>query len=94
MATSEPEPEAPQEASYAGTIVLCGIIALGLTWTYLLFGTSGLGWWAKGGVTIVIFPAMYFAWRWRQQKINRQLEVLQRWADDNDAKTTKRRKPA
>ncbi|HEX7376850.1 MAG TPA: hypothetical protein VF278_07045 [Pirellulales bacterium] len=94
MATSAPNPEPTEEASYGGTIVLCGIIALGLTWTYLLFGASGLGWWVKGGATIVIFPTMYFGWRWRQQKINRQLEVLQRWADDDDAKTKKRRKPA
>lgn len=94
MVTSKPEPEPPAETSYGGTIVLGGIIALGLTWTYLLFGTSGLGWWAIGAPPIVIFPMMYLAWRWRRQRTNKQLEALQRWADDDDTKTGKPRKPA
>ncbi|MGH7136224.1 MAG: hypothetical protein ACREHD_10825 [Pirellulales bacterium] len=94
MSTNSSEPDAP-EASYGGAIVLFGIIALGLTWTYLLFGTSGLGWWAIGAPPVVIIPTMYLAWRWRRQRINKQLEALQRWADDDDAKKEKRRrKPA
>jgi hypothetical protein len=94
MATNPTEPDAP-EASYGGAIVLFGIIALGLTWTFLLFGWGGLEIWGKAAATVVIFPTMYYAWRWRQRRINRQLELLQRWADDADAKNEKRRrKPA
>jgi hypothetical protein len=95
MSTNESGPGTPHdEASYGGAIILFGIVALGLTWTYLLFGRTGLELWGKVAASVVIFPTMYFAWRWRQQRIHKQLEVLQRWADDDDAKTQKRRKPA
>ncbi|HET6878576.1 MAG TPA: hypothetical protein VFI31_00290 [Pirellulales bacterium] len=91
MSTNESGPgESPQEASYGGAIVLFGIVALALTWTYLLFGGAGLGLLGKGAATIVIFPTMFFAWRWRRRRILKQLEVLQRWADADDAKTKKR----
>ena len=96
MSKNDPETGSPsEEASYGGAIVLFGIIALGLTWTMLLFGPAGLKWWGKGAATVIIFPLMFWGWRWRKQRINKQLELLQRWAADDDAKREKRRrKPA
>lgn len=71
--------------SYAGTIVIVGMIALGVVWTYILV-PSGLNYWMKGGASVVILFAMIAAWRWRQQRIAQQLEHLQRWAADDDAR--------
>lgn len=93
MSTNEPDRGTPSEApSHAGAIVLLGIVALGVTWTYIFFGVSGVGWWMKAGATIVIFPIMIAGWRWRQKRISRQLELLERWAEAADARS--RQKPA
>ena len=87
-------PSEPQ-SSNVGAILALGIVALGVVWTYIFFGISGVGWWAKAGATAIILPTMVWAWRWRQRRINRQIEVLQRWAEKDDASTPpRRRKPA
>ncbi|HVX14012.1 MAG TPA: hypothetical protein VHC22_22700 [Pirellulales bacterium] len=83
----------PRESSNAGTIVLAGIVALGVTWTYIFFGIAALQWWAKGAATVVIFPLMFGAWRWRKMRERKQIEMLQRWADEDDAKSKRRRPP-
>jgi hypothetical protein len=46
----------------------------------------------KAGASVVILFAMIAAWRWRQKRISQQLEVLQRWAAEDDARG--QRKPA
>ena len=79
-------------SSHAGAIVIGGIIALGVVWTYILVGKTGLGYWMKAGASVVILTAMIAAWRWRQKRIAQQLELLQRWAADDDAR--RQRKPA
>jgi len=91
MSSNEPgrPPEPPR--SHAGTIVLLAILSLGVVWTYIFFGETALGWWAKGGATVVILVAIAAAWIWRQKRINQQLELLQRWADDDEARG--KRKP-
>jgi hypothetical protein len=93
MSSNEPdrgEPSAPP-SSHAGTIVVLAIVSLGVVWTYIFFGMSGVGWWMKGGATVVILALMVAAWSWRQKRISQQLDLLQRWADDDEAR---RRKPA
>lgn len=85
-----PPPETPR--SYAGTIIVLGIIALGVVWTYIFFGGKGVGYWAKAGASIVLLVAILWAWRWRQKRVSRQLELLQRWAEDDDAKAARRRR--
>lgn len=88
-----PPPESPR--SYAGAIVILGIIALGIVWTFIFFGQVVFGYWAKAAATAVIFPTILWAWRWRQKRTRRQLELLQRWAEQEDASTApRRRKPA
>lgn len=88
-----PPPES--QRSYAGAIIALGIIALGVVWTYIFFGVSGVGYWAKAGASVVMILAIVWSWRWRQKRISRQLELLQRWAADEDASTPqRRRKPA
>ena len=83
-------PQPPR--SHAGTIVLLAIVSLGVIWTYIFFGMGGVRWWIKGGATVVILVLMVAAWIWRQKRISQQLEVLQRWADQDEARG--RRKPA
>ena len=93
MSSNESDTGAPPEApSHVGAIVLLGIVALGVIWTYIFIGETGLKWWGKGAATVVIFPTMFWAWRWRQKRINKQIEVLQRWADEDGAKSEKRRR--
>jgi hypothetical protein len=87
---NEGSPE-PQQ-SKVGAILALGIVAMGVIWTYIFFGYDALGWWAKAGVTAVILPTMVWAWRWRRQRISRQLDILQRWADEDDAKASRRRR--
>ena len=67
------------------------MIILGVVWTYILV-PSGLSYWMKAGASVVIFVAMIAAWRWRQKRTVQQLELLQRWAAEDDARD--RRKPA
>jgi protein-S-isoprenylcysteine O-methyltransferase Ste14 len=83
-------PEPPR--SHAGTIVVLAIVGLGVIWTYIFFGMSGVGWWVKGGATVVVLALMVAAWIWRQKRTSQQLEVLQRWADESEARV--KRKPA
>ena len=93
MSSNEPDTGAPTDApSHVGAIVLLGIVALGVIWTYIFIGPTGLEWWGKGAATVVIFPTMIWAWRWRQKRISKQIEVLQRWADEDDAKSEKQRR--
>ena len=83
-------PEAPR--SHAGAIVAVAIVSLGVIWTYIFFGKTALGWWAKGGATVVILAAMIAAWIWRRRRTSQQIELLQRWADHDEARG--QRKPA
>ncbi|HWB11139.1 MAG TPA: hypothetical protein VG826_18060 [Pirellulales bacterium] len=94
MSSNEPDRGAPSAppSSHAGTIVVLAIVGLGVVWTYIFFGMSALGWWMKGAATIVILALMVAAWSWRQKRISQQLDVLQRWADDDEARS--RRRPA
>jgi hypothetical protein len=94
MSTNEPDQGTPSKPppSHAGTIVILGIVALGIIWTYIFFGSVVFGYWGKGIATVVIVPTMIWAWHWRQKRISRQLELLERWADAADARS--RQKPA
>ncbi len=78
------------QSSYAGLIVTAAVVGLGVVWTYIFFGPSGLGWWAKGAATLVILSIMIWAWRWRQKRERQQLQVLQRWAEADESSAARR----
>ncbi|HVA48193.1 MAG TPA: hypothetical protein VNH11_17645 [Pirellulales bacterium] len=92
MSTNDANRGAPPEnqQSYAGLIVVSAIVGLGVVWTYIFFGPSGLGWWAKGAATLVILSIMIGAWRWRQKRTQQQLAVLQRWAEAGETSAARR----
>lgn len=96
MSTNDANQGGPPEAerSHSGLLIIASIIALGITWTYLLFGKSGLGIWAKAGATVVFIGFIFGLWRWRRKREQQQLDVLQRWAaaDEGAAKRPKPRR--
>lgn len=95
MSTNDANQGGPPEGerSYSGLLIIASILALGITWTYLLFGKSGLGIWAKAGATVVFIGFIIGSWRWRRMRERQQLEVLQRWAEADETSVAKRKKP-
>lgn len=72
------------ERSHLGWILSAGVVAMLVVWTYIFFGADGVGWWAKLAATLIVVFSIGFAWRWRRQRLRKQLEVLERWADQQD----------
>ncbi|MGH7193720.1 MAG: hypothetical protein ACREJM_09335 [Candidatus Saccharimonadales bacterium] len=74
----------PPERSHLGWILSASVVAMLVVWTYILFGIDGVEWWGKLAATVVVLFSIAFAWRWRRRRLRKQLEVLERWADQQD----------
>lgn len=74
----------PPERSHLGWILSAGIVLMLVVWTYIFFGRDGVEWWGKLAATVVVAVSIAFSWRWRRQRLRKQLEVLERWADQQD----------
>lgn len=86
--SGSPEPE----RSHLGWILSMGIVAMLVVWTYIFFGVDGVEWWGKLAVTVVVVCSIVFAWRWRRQRLRKQLEVLERWAEHEERRPVPNRR--
>ncbi|HEV3006667.1 MAG TPA: hypothetical protein VGX78_19510 [Pirellulales bacterium] len=69
----------------AGIVVLLGV------WIYFLLGHTAVGWFGNGVISIVVGTALVVAWRWRRSRHRKALELLERWADEDAAKSARPR---
>jgi hypothetical protein len=69
----------------AGVVVLIGV------WIYFLLGHTAVGWFGNAVITIAILATLVAAWRWRLSRQRKALELLQRWADQDAAKSARPR---
>jgi len=77
---------------YFGLIFSASIAVLVGVWIYFLIGGTGVNIFTMVVISVAIIGLMAFVWRvhrWRQQKA---LELLQRWADQDDAPPTRPRR--
>ena len=92
MAEQETGALAPSpERSHLGWILTAGIVLMLVVWTYIFFGRDGVEWWSKLAVTALVIVSIASAWRWRRQRLRKQLEVLERWADQQDRRPLPKR---
>ncbi len=83
----DPHSDANQRPTvgYFGLIFTAAIVVLVGVWIYFLLGDSWVDNFGKAVITVVVIAVMIFAWRlhrWRQRKA---LDLLQRWAEKDEA---------
>ncbi|HEV3021435.1 MAG TPA: hypothetical protein VGX76_03175 [Pirellulales bacterium] len=69
----------------AGVVVLIGV------WIYFFLGHTAVGWFGNGVITVVVVTALVVALRWRRSRHRKALELLERWADQDAAKSARPR---
>jgi len=78
----------PNQRPTVGYFALIFSIAIAIlvgVWIYYLLGDTAVSGFSKGLIGVAIIVLMIFVWRlhrWRQRKA---LELLQRWAEKDDA---------
>lgn len=85
--SDRPSPAPENQGRTTALIVGGAILAMLLIWTYIFFGMKGVSLWGFAIGLVVIALAAVFGWKWRRERIKKQLDVLDKWAEKESSRT-------